>query len=141
MNEIQILARTIFGEARGEYYRVEGGIASLIAIANVVKNRQKQQTWYGKTISEICQKPYQFSCWNPNDPNLKLITTTIADPLFDICLNVADRVINDHWPDLTLGCDHYHASTMATFPAWSLTAKPKVKIGRHIFYDLSKGNK
>ncbi|AIK96408.1 cell wall hydrolase [Candidatus Odyssella acanthamoebae] len=141
MNEIQILARTIFGEARGEYHRVDGGLASLIAIANVVKNRQKQQTWYGKTISEICQKPYQFSCWNPHDPNQKLITTTITDPLFDICLKVADMVIKDHWPDLTRGCDHYHASTIVSFPTWSLTAKPKVKIGRHIFYDLSRGGK
>ncbi len=141
MNEIQILARTIFGEARGEYYRVDGGLASLIAIANVIKNRQKQQTWYGKTIVEICQKPYQFSCWNTDDPNLKLIATTITDPLFDICLNVAERVIKDDWPDLTQGCDHYHASTMSTFPVWSLTAKPKIKIGRHIFYDLSKRSK
>lgn len=137
MNDIQILARTIFGEARGEYLRADGGLASLIAVANVVKNRHKQQTWYGRTISEVCQKPYQFSCWNLEDPNHKLISGTIMNPLFDLCLTVAGKIITDEWPDLTNGCDHYHATTMARFPSWSLAAKPKLKIGRHIFYDLS----
>ena len=42
MNDIHILARTIYGEARGEYYRLDGGLSSLIAIGNVVKNRLKQ---------------------------------------------------------------------------------------------------
>lgn len=140
-NDIQILARTIYGEARGEYCRVDGGLSALVAIANVVKNRQKQQSWYGRTISEVCQKPYQFSCWNPNDPNLKLITAEITDPIFDVCLTVADRVIKDQWPDLTKGCDHYHASSMIQYPVWALSAVPKIKIGRHIFYDLSKGGK
>ncbi|WP_010297196.1 cell wall hydrolase [Candidatus Odyssella thessalonicensis] len=141
MNDVQILARTIYGEARGEYYRVDGGLASLIAVGNVVNNRYKQQSWYGKTIAEVCQKPYQFSCWNPNDPNQKLITTTIMDPLFDICLDVADRIIKDEWPDLTRGCDHYHAASMATFPTWSLSSKPQLKIGQHIFYNLSRRHK
>jgi N-acetylmuramoyl-L-alanine amidase len=138
MKDVQILARTIFGEARGEYYRVEGGLASLIAVANVVKNRQRQKTWYGRTIGEVCLKPYQFSCWNPHDPNQKLITAPILDPLFDVCLVVADNVIKDQWPDLTRGCDHYHASTLSVLPSWALSAKPKLKIGHHLFYQLSK---
>lgn len=141
MTDVQILARTLYGEARGEYYKLDGGLSSLIAVANVVKNRQDQQSWYGKTIGEVCQKPYQFSCWNPHDPNLKLISTMIMDPLFETCITVAEMVINGRWPDLTKGCDHYHATTMSTLPLWALSAKPKIKIGRHLFYDLSKGGK
>ncbi|MBX3487589.1 MAG: cell wall hydrolase [Candidatus Paracaedibacteraceae bacterium] len=141
MNDIHILARTIYGEARGEYYRLDGGLASLIAIGNVVKNRLKQKTWYGSSISEVCQKPYQFSCWNPNDPNLRLITTTITDPLFDQCMVVAQMILEDRWPDLTKGCDHYHATTLDSLPAWTLKTKPVLKIGRHMFYTLSKRGK
>lgn len=141
MNDVHILARTIYGEARGEYYRLDGGLASLIAVGNIVKNRLKQKTWYGSTISEVCQKPYQFSCWNPHDPNLRLITTTITDPLFDQCMSVAQMILDDRWPDLTKGCDHYHATTMNALPAWTLKSVPVIKIGRHIFYDLSKRGK
>jgi spore germination cell wall hydrolase CwlJ-like protein len=139
MNDVHILARTIYGEARGEYYRLDGGLSSLIAIGNVVKNRLKQKSWYGSSISEVCQKPYQFSCWNPHDPNLRLITTTITDPLFDQCMVVAKMILEDRWPDLTKGCDHYHASTMEALPTWALHAKPVLKIGRHLFYKMSKG--
>ncbi len=59
--EVDVLTRTIYGEARGEYHRHDGGMAALIAVGNVVMNRLKAKTWYGLTIKEICQKPFQFS--------------------------------------------------------------------------------
>ncbi|MES2252810.1 MAG: cell wall hydrolase, partial [Pseudomonadota bacterium] len=77
MGDIDILARTIYGEARGEYGRVDGGLAALIAVGNVIVNRTQQQTWFGRTVRDVCLKPYQFSCWNRNDPNLpKLMEVT-----------------------------------------------------------------
>ena len=49
--DIDILARTIFGEARGEYEHVEGGISALIGVGNVVMNRVKaQKSHNGKSI-------------------------------------------------------------------------------------------
>lgn len=68
MDDIDILARTIYGEARGEK------TIGKKAIACVVLNRYKSGKWFaGKTIAETCQKKYQFSCWNPTDPNRQKI--------------------------------------------------------------------
>ena len=98
--DIDILARTIFGEARGEYNRPDGGIAALIVIANVVMNRLKQGGWFGSTIKEVCLKPWQFSCWNKNDPNLALLQeTNVSNPIFKVCQQVAEEVSSQRWPD------------------------------------------
>jgi spore germination cell wall hydrolase CwlJ-like protein len=136
--DVQILARTIYGEARGEYQQPNGGLSALMAVANVVMNRVKQKTWYGQTIIEVCQKPYQFSCWNIHDPNYELITKdVITDPLYQICFDVADKVSTGQWPDVTQGCDHYHATSIA-LPRWAQGLMVKAKIGHHWFYDLRK---
>lgn len=137
--DVQILARTIYGEARGEYGRRDGGIAAFIAVANVVMNRLQQKTWYGHSIREVCQKPWQFSCWNSKDPNYKLLTQEIMDPLYQICFDVAQNVVAGRWPDLTKGSDHYHAISMYPYPKWSDGRQPNLRIGGHLFYRLSKG--
>jgi spore germination cell wall hydrolase CwlJ-like protein len=138
-NEIDILARTIYGEARGEYGG-EGGLASLIAVGNVVMNRLRAKRGYGKTIGEVCQKPQQFSCWNHRDPNYVLLRQEeISDPIFSVCYNVATKVAHGEWPDLTKGSDHYHATYLHPIPAWAREVTPKVRIAQHIFYQLRKG--
>ena len=57
--DADILARTIWGEARGE------GKGGMEAVALVVLNRldvsnQKGGYWWGNTLLDICRKPYQF---------------------------------------------------------------------------------
>jgi N-acetylmuramoyl-L-alanine amidase len=139
-DEIDILARTIYGEARGEYDLLEGGISPLIGVGNVVMNRVKAKSWYGESIQEVCQKPYQFSCWNVGDPNHPLLMyPEITDPVFALCSEVATKVALGEWPDLTKGSDHYHATTLPVFPPWAQGQKPKVRLARHIFYRLSEG--
>ncbi|MBM3467884.1 MAG: cell wall hydrolase [Alphaproteobacteria bacterium] len=138
---VQILARTIYGEARGEYFHSEGGLASLIAVGNVVMNRYKIQNWFGKSIKEICHKPAQFSCWNEGDPNRHiLLQKYIEDPIFQICQEVALKVIEQQWPDLTKGSDHYHAAKLKVYPPWARGRTPKVRIANHLFYQLGIGD-
>lgn len=138
-NDIDILARTIYGEARGEYGGI-GRIASLIAVGNVVMNRVKARGRYGRTIQEVCQKPWQFSCWNEGDPNRSvIIRDVIDDPIYALCREVAINVSREQWPDLTKGSDHYHASTIPVLPRWAATIKPSVCLGKHVFYQLSRG--
>ena len=136
--EVDVLARTIFGEARGEYYRPDGGIASLISVANVIKNRVTGSKRYGQTYYEVCRKPYQFSCWNQGDPNYFLISRIQVeeDALFDICYEVSKNIVSGHWPDLTNGANHYHANWMKTYPEWAAGRPPKFRVGQHIFYKL-----
>lgn len=135
--DIDILARTIYGEARGEFNKVNGGLAALIAVGNVVKNRFEARTWFGKTISEVCQKPFQFSCWNPGDANAEKISQPfITDPVFAICQKIAKQVLNDELPDITKGSNHYFASTMPLAPRWAKGQRPVFTLGNHIFYRI-----
>ena len=65
-----ILARTLWGEARGE------GAAGQIAVAWTIRNRVfdgKTNSWWGEGYAGVCQKPYQFSCWNKTDPNYQFL--------------------------------------------------------------------
>lgn len=134
--DIDIMAKTIYGEARGEFHRLDGGLSSLIAVGNVIMNRVRQKKWYGKTVREVCLKPWQFSCWNPNDPNNKILMTPLSGTIFKACQFIAEHLIDEKWPDLTGGCDHYHTTTLRNFPSWTLKTKPKYRVGQHLFYDL-----
>lgn len=135
--DLNILAKTIYGEARGEYGHPAGGMTALIAIGNVVMNRWKEKGRYGKSVKEVCLKPWQFSCWNKNDPNRALIERmTDPDDIFEICQNVAQKVYKGEWTDVTLGSNHYYSSLLALPPKWAIHRKPQISIGRHIFFKL-----
>jgi N-acetylmuramoyl-L-alanine amidase len=132
-HDIDILARTIYGEARGEYTKT--GLTALIAVANVILNRLKAGK-YGTTLTQVCLKPRQFSCWNKDDLNLPLIQgdDLETDPLFAITKNVAKKVASGLWPDVTRASDHYH--TTSCKPYWAKASKVRVRLGKHVFYKL-----
>jgi spore germination cell wall hydrolase CwlJ-like protein len=130
-NDLKILAKTIYGEARGELNNF--GLAPLIAVGNVVMNRFRKK--FANSIADVCFAPYQFSCWNHKDPNytkIKNLDESIS--IFQTCLAVAKNLIDEKWPDLTDGCDHYHAKSVKPF--WSAYLTPKRVFGNHLFYNL-----
>lgn len=129
--DLDTLARTIYGEARGEFYKF--GAAPLIAIANVVFNRRIKN--FAKSIDDVCKAPHQFSCWNKNDPNFQQINKADKSALiFRKCCEIAEKVLSEQWPDLTDGCDHYHARGIK--PYWATYKEPKRIFGMHFFYAL-----
>lgn len=135
--EIDVLARTLWGEARGE------GSTGMEAVASVILNRvevakRHNGYWWGNTIIQVCQKPYQFSCWNKLDPNFKKLTSVTADDMhFATALRVARRAVLGFIKDATLGATHYH--TLAILPNWAKGKKPTTHIGHHVFYTLIEG--
>ena len=134
--EIDVLARTIWGEARSET------VIGMEAVAQVVLNRVKKaeklggKYWWGHDIITVCQKPYQFSCWNPADPNRpKLMAVDDKNIHFSTCLRIARcAVLGQLQNDITLGADHYH--TKDILPYWVQGRSPIAEIGRHLFYRL-----
>ena len=62
--EQKIVAMTILGEARGE------GEEGMYAVACVIA--QRSIAWK-RTPKQICFADKQFSCWNPKDPNRKIV--------------------------------------------------------------------
>lgn len=136
--DIEVLAKTMYGEARGEVAKVNGGLASLIAVGNVIMNRVRENTWYGDSVSDVCQKPWQFSCWNENDPNrIKLLNLRANDnEIYNECLVIASQLVEGRVIDLTKGSNHYHVKSMLRKPRWSKGKKPVFRIGSHVFYKL-----
>ena len=100
----------------------------------LIMNRKAADTWYGQSVAAVCLKPYQFSCWNPGDPNLpKLRSVTSADPVFSRCIDAAKQALSLQVPDPTGGGTHYHANYIAP-PGWARGATLTVRIGVHLFY-------
>lgn len=100
-NPQDVLARTMWGEARG------GGAAEMMNVGCVIMNRVAHGGWWGDSVIKCCLKPWQFSCWNGNDPNrAKLLTVADTDPQFKIALDIAAKLIAGT-ADTTNGADSY----------------------------------
>jgi N-acetylmuramoyl-L-alanine amidase len=137
--DIDSLARTIWAEARGE------GAAGMEAVAHVIINRLAKPSWWSRgvgggvpddTIAAVCRKPWQFSCWNDNDPNrTKLQRVTVADGAFARAWAIARAVLDGDGAmatDPTGGATHYHVFNIR--PQWADGATACASIGRHRFY-------
>jgi N-acetylmuramoyl-L-alanine amidase len=124
-----ILARTVYGEARSESW------IGKVAVAWVVRNRAAKGGWWGADVLSCCMKPWQFSCWNANDPNRKKLeqATTRKSAIFRECLAAAAAVLADLEPDPTGGATHYFADYIQT-PKWAKGKTPTITIGHHLFF-------
>ncbi len=136
--DTEIMAKTIYGEARGE------GAEGMEAVACVIMNRFRAQKWFtgyrkvcGIKIPDVaatCLKPKQFSCWNKNDPNYRLLQKVdAATPLFADCLRLAEKALSGKLEDFTNNATFYH--TKAVRPSWSAHKSPCYETGNHLFYN------
>lgn len=132
--DLDTLARTIYGEARGQILQGQ------VAVGWVVRNRALRPRRFGASIKEVCLKPKQFSCWNEDDPNRKLVLA--ADHTkrsFLGALGVAALVMSGDFPDPTGGADHYFTveappGAVHWPPKWSAEMRETVVIGAHRFF-------
>jgi N-acetylmuramoyl-L-alanine amidase len=139
--DIDITARTLYGEARGE------GKQGIIAVACVIVTRAMIAADYmdahgephplfgDGSLASACQAPLQFSCWNKDDPNLKVIkSVTTSDPVFSMAVGIATEAENDQLDDITDGATHYYAKG-SPMPEWAKGKTPCVVIGSHLFFN------
>ena len=130
-----VLARTLWAEARSQ------GGEGMHAVANVILNRAAQPGWWGRDIRSVCLAPKQFSCWNENDPQAKVIRAeSISDRSYEIASTIADMAIGGVLPDITGGADHYVAEYALDATHWDdrhtatfVCGKPRT---RHYFFRL-----
>lgn len=131
---VDVLARTMWGEARGE---LEAGMA---AVAHVVLNRRDARRWWGSTVEAVCHKPFQFSCWNEGDTNRgQLLRVTPDDAQFAAALRIASDLlalapVDRARLDTTNHATHYHARGLSPLPNWARGKPPCQQIGRHVLY-------
>jgi hypothetical protein len=138
LSSSEIVGLTIIGEARGQLIQGQVGVGS------VIRNRVNLRK---KTYHEICLEPFQFSCWNQNDPNYPLLTDLaevlingqfINDPYLKQCLYVASGIVENVILDNTNGAINYLSYSLffsSRIPSWARNAKNLKTIGDHIFFN------
>lgn len=136
-DDLDVMARTLYGEIRG------GTFAAMRAVGWVIRNRAEldlgndgRPDWWGEGIAGVCQKPYQFSCWNNNDPNRpQLMRADISMRPFRDCLAAAAHVLSTARSQCMVGwATHYFNPDVVTAPTWTIGARMVGKVGPHVFY-------
>ena len=127
--DLDLMARTIYGEARGE---PDEGWA---AVAWVIRNRAAKGGWWGNTPAHACLCPRQFSCWDELDPNRQVIADlTLFHPGYRKALRIAGEVMDaPGGDDPTHAATHYHSIDI--LPGWAVGHTPCYEHGRHRFYN------
>ena len=125
---MDILGITIWREARGE------GSGGMMGVYNVIRNRvsASPKNGWSNDPEKVCLQPYQFSCWNTNDPQRNLYPT--VDDLqyqkikafFDPAISVMDN---------TGGATGYFDDSIKP-PVWATQNNFTKKIGSLNFYKL-----
>ena len=112
--DINLLARLIYGEARGESY------VGQVAVGAVVLNRIKSSS-FPNTMSGVIYQRYAFTAVDDGQINLTPNATA---------KKAAQDAING-W-DPSYGALYYYNPATAT-SSWIFTRKTTVTIGRHVF--------
>jgi len=127
-NDTDTMARTVWGEARGE------GEPGMVAVAWVIRNRLSRLRRFGATLAQVCRQPWAFSAWNQGDPNRsQLLAVTDADPQFRQAQQIVSDVLADRVADPTMGSQFYLVT--GTAADWAIDHAPVVEIGRHSFFN------
>jgi N-acetylmuramoyl-L-alanine amidase len=131
--DLDIATRTVDGEARGEPRLGQQ------AVAWVIRNRAdwSPPSWWGHTISECCQKPWQFSCWN-GGPDTQHISAIEGDnPEYIAIQNLVKSVFDGDVEDPTYGSTMYKVS--GSIAEWdnAVALISPVIIGKMSFWKLA----
>lgn len=143
LTDPQLMALTIYGEARGE------SKDGKIAVGSVILERVDHRKWDGDTIQEVCLMPYQFSCYLPGDPNFKALKRIAQDwdnkykNSLDLqsCYHVASDLVDGVFPR-TKEIAEYHCCQYLTTdlrkskrcPKWVHKMNLVLTEGSHEFY-------
>lgn len=132
--ELDIFARTLWGEARGE------SDAGMQGVANVIMNRAHDaKSRFPKTVAGVCLQPRQFSVWNTTGTANELanhratVAVTTANATFVRCIAMAATALAGNLADNTLGAEWYHDTSIAKPASWASLTKT-VQIGHLVFY-------
>lgn len=132
-SDLPVAGRTLYGECRGEPKDGQ------IAVAWVIRNRADQPCWWGRSVTEVCLHPYQFSCWLKSDPNsAKLSALSDTDLKLQYLIGITKDVFTGGYPDPTNGATHY--KVRGTKAQWDVEVEARgikpVSIGAHDFFKI-----
>lgn len=124
--DIDVLARTIDSEARGESLagQIQVGYCILkraaVAAQHVADTGRPHPLFGDGSILAVCKMPAQFSCWNVGDPNYaRANSISLSDVDFQIAMYAATgvclRLVSNALP---LATHYYNPSAVTHTPSW-----------------------
>lgn len=151
-SDLDALARTLWGEARGEPR------PGRVAVAWVIRNRAQRTNLpffagplLGRAgaVQRVCHAPWQFSCWNKGDPNrAQILALTPAQLAGERAVAVevletertGEASSGTSQSDPTRSADHYHTIDRPGWaaewpPRWARDYREVARVGHHVFYD------
>lgn len=128
--ERDLMARTLFGECRGEPREGQ------IAVAWVIRNRAERPRWWGRTVGGVCLAKAQFTCWWDAQGATLRSPALAHDRRLAALRRIVDDVLDGREPDPTGGADHYCTTAIAPQVRWARGRQPVAVIGAHTFYRL-----
>lgn len=121
-----LLALVVWREARGE------PVPGKLAVAWSIRNRVQHPSWWGQDWVTVILKPWQYSSFNPTDPNaVKWPSET--DSAWQACLDVATQVYAGQGTDPTSGAHSYYDDSIPP-PEWTKAMTATVKVGALNFF-------
>ena len=132
MTPTETLARTLYGEARGD------GADGMTAVASVVLNRVNSGvTWWGHDIETVCLKPWQFSCWIEGNADYdSMLAADESDPSYALALDIAAQAVAGTLADTVNGATTYKVTSLPWPRAWGRECQPVAVVGHQSFYCL-----
>ena len=124
-DEDTLLAMLVWGEARGE--TTEGQLAVAHVPLTRLKDRIANKRKYGNSLREIILTPFQFSCFNTNDPNrAKLLRPVEGEglALWAACWSTAVAAMSGQSENPAPGATHYVVRRLWSRPS-AVGRRPK----------------
>ena len=140
MSELEILARTIEAEAKGESYKGK------IAVGAVIANRAASGR-FGKDIHGVILRKGQFSPWNfytkhaGGRQGKNMLNYKASEDAY----KAANAILTGNYEDPTQGSTHYVNERVAEGQSWITKMKNRkrgtVTIGNHLFGNADNNKK
>jgi|ERR1700722_11968689 len=128
LTQSDLMKLCVWREARGE------GLLGKRGVAHVILNRVAEPCWWGDDIPSVILKPWQFSSFNPSDPNSDKWPLDV-DPSFVDCSDVCNAVLQGTDKDITSGATFYCDVSINEPEDWVKAGYLlKLQVGRLRFY-------
>lgn len=144
LSDTDVVALTIWGEARGEdplgRRMVGSTIVNRIRYAQAWERRYQSRYWWGHDPRSVCLAHDQFDCWMAavwNRENLAAMRDVVncPDAVLGDCRKIAAQVMAGTLVDSANGATHYlNPADVADLPSWANPITRVASHGRHVFY-------